>query len=132
MRSMPIPPSPNGSRRPGRGDRVRQAAARRDLASGRVRGVTRALAVVAAAATGIIALVVSREIPGVSATAGTVSNGSSTSGGSSTSTGSSSQQQSTSSGAASSSSDSTSDTTATTTPQATTRTPTVVSGGTSR
>jgi cytoskeletal protein RodZ len=102
-------------------------ARRRDRAEVRVRRTSRAVMIVATGAAAVVGLVVSREIPGTTATAATTPS-TATSG-----PGSSSSGSSTSSGASASTSGTAAATTTTTTaPSATSNSATVVSGGTGR
>ena len=67
MRTPPSRPPPAPSSRPATGRQGRQAqlgARRRDLATTRVRRISRAVAIVAAAAAAVLGLVVSKQIPG--------------------------------------------------------------------
>ncbi|HEY5023959.1 MAG TPA: hypothetical protein VII76_03200 [Acidimicrobiales bacterium] len=122
---MSSPPSINPpGRRPTTGTRPASLEAnRRDGAHGRARRTARAVAIVATGAAAALGLVVSKEIPGASASAqATVSSTSSGTGGTTatpSSTTSSATQNTTPSSA-----------TQSTTPSSTTKSATVVSGGT--
>ncbi len=113
--------------------RDRSGTTRRDEARARVRWISRAVAIVAAGAAAVLGLVVSKEIPGTTASVHATSSTTSTS----APTASSAASQPATAGAGSSSSGTsattaatTTPTTATTTPSSTTKSATVVSGGT--
>ena len=106
---------------------------RRDVATTRVKRVSRTVAFLAAGAAAALGLIVSKEIPGTTTSADTtVSSTSSTTAGTSTASGTGSSSGSASQSSDTSASTATTVTPTTTAPSTTTKSATVVSGGTGR
>src|SRR5579863_3317703 len=129
MRDVSGPPSTNppGPRPTTGTSPATLEANRRDSAHTRARRTSRAVAIVATGAAAALGLVVSKEIPGASASAQTTVSSTAP-----TSSGTGGTTTTTSSGTSASASSATSSGTPSTTPSSTTKSATVVSGGTGR